>query len=164
MTKVREAKISPPSRYNPSCSHDLDDVVLQALARHRDDRWPSAAAMRDALAQVRRAYRKGGTPRDVAAWVGDARARALAEEFDGPTDPTGSREIEIEVAELGPLEAMVLEREEISRQIYVGRVADSPTQPHTWPAEDVSKEIVIISNPRTRTSPGVSAPTRKRKP
>ena len=44
--------ISPPSRFAPSVSRELDDIVLTALQRDPAQRWQSAAAMRVALAAV----------------------------------------------------------------------------------------------------------------
>jgi len=43
---------SPPSRRNPALSADLDAVVLKALAKNPDDRYQSAAEMRDDLIRV----------------------------------------------------------------------------------------------------------------
>jgi serine/threonine protein kinase len=49
LSRVREMPISPPSRWNPSVPPDLDDIVLTALARDPEQRWQSAAAMRNAM-------------------------------------------------------------------------------------------------------------------
>ena len=154
---VRDAEIRPPSEDNPSCPAALDAVVLRALARDRDDRWPTAAAFRDALAPIRRDHRRGGTPREIAAWVGADLQRSPAEDFDAATEPTGSA-IQIGVAELGPLEEMLLESEDISRQLYIGPIDETSKQTHIRVPDDPSKEIVIAQS-RTRTRPGVRAPT-----
>ena len=49
---VREVP-QPPSRFNPDVGDALDRVVLKALAKDRDDRYPDAAAFRDDLLAAR---------------------------------------------------------------------------------------------------------------
>jgi serine/threonine protein kinase len=39
----------PPSRHRPDLDQRLDNIVLKALAKHPDDRWPTMAAFADAL-------------------------------------------------------------------------------------------------------------------
>jgi serine/threonine protein kinase len=50
LERVRAMPIPPPSVWNPEVSHDVDHIVLTALEREPARRWPSAAAMRDAIA------------------------------------------------------------------------------------------------------------------
>jgi eukaryotic-like serine/threonine-protein kinase len=64
--KIKQGVVTPPSRHNPECPPELDEIVLHALSRRRDDRWPSAAVMKRALDHVRRTYRDG--VRELAAW------------------------------------------------------------------------------------------------
>lgn len=52
LTQVRNAEVIPPSTYCPTCPAALEHVVMNALAQDPDDRWPSMAAMRDALASA----------------------------------------------------------------------------------------------------------------
>ena len=66
--RVRAGVVAPPSQLNPACPPTLDAIVQQALARVRDDRWPTAAAFRTALEQVRRAYREESTVAEVMRW------------------------------------------------------------------------------------------------
>ncbi|HTR54890.1 MAG TPA: serine/threonine-protein kinase [Kofleriaceae bacterium] len=72
IAKVRTAPITPPSKWNSACPAELDEIVLNALERRVDQRWASAAAMREALGVVR-ARNPGGRakPRDVAAWASE---------------------------------------------------------------------------------------------
>jgi serine/threonine protein kinase len=49
LEKVRAAEVAAPSTVNPAVPAALDAIVLQALAREPEARWPSAAAMGDAL-------------------------------------------------------------------------------------------------------------------
>src|SRR5690606_23478977 len=59
--------IEPPSQYNADCPLELDEVVVKALAKHRDGRWSSAGEMLEILSELRRYY--PATARDVRAWV-----------------------------------------------------------------------------------------------
>lgn len=66
ITKIRTGEIVPPSTHNAEVPAELDAIVMTALARDRDDRWPDAAAMRAALDRLRPYYRDGAA--GVAAW------------------------------------------------------------------------------------------------
>jgi serine/threonine protein kinase len=50
--RVRRCEVTPPSLFNPLCPPQLDHIVLQALARDRDERYQSASEMADALDDV----------------------------------------------------------------------------------------------------------------
>jgi serine/threonine protein kinase len=50
--RVRRCEVTPPSLFNPLCPPQLDRIVLQALARNRDERYQSASEMADALDDV----------------------------------------------------------------------------------------------------------------
>jgi serine/threonine protein kinase len=50
--RVRRCEVPPPSFQNPMCPPELDNVVLKALARNRDERFSSASEMADALDDV----------------------------------------------------------------------------------------------------------------
>ena len=64
---VKDGFIEPPSRYNPGCPRELDDVVVHALQRSREDRWSSAGEMRDAILALHRDYPAGAN--DVVRWM-----------------------------------------------------------------------------------------------
>jgi serine/threonine protein kinase len=49
MERVRSAQVRPPSAANPRVPPELDRIVLRALAREREDRFPWASELRDAL-------------------------------------------------------------------------------------------------------------------
>jgi hypothetical protein len=69
LMRVQQAPIAPPSACNRACPPELDAIVLRSLARDPDARWQSAAALRDALEEVRVAYRLAADPRAIAAWM-----------------------------------------------------------------------------------------------
>ncbi len=50
--RVRRCEVLPPSLHNPLCPPELDQMVLQALAKDRDQRYQSASEMADALDDV----------------------------------------------------------------------------------------------------------------
>ena len=66
ITKIRSGELPPPSMHHFECPDELDAIVLKALARDVDERWPDAASMRAALDQLRPHFRDG--PPQVAAW------------------------------------------------------------------------------------------------
>jgi serine/threonine-protein kinase len=66
ISRIRDGAKEPPSKYNPACTPELDEIVMHALAKSRDDRWPSAGVMRTALVTLRRTFKEG--PADVIAW------------------------------------------------------------------------------------------------
>jgi serine/threonine-protein kinase len=49
LEKVRSAEVAPPSKVNPEVPQNLDAVVMKALAKNPDNRYGSAAKMRDDL-------------------------------------------------------------------------------------------------------------------
>jgi serine/threonine-protein kinase len=54
---VQQGRLTPPSFLNPGIHPGLEGVVMSAMARSPDDRYPSARAMRDALLGISRAPR-----------------------------------------------------------------------------------------------------------
>jgi serine/threonine protein kinase len=50
--RVRRCEVPPPSLHNPLCPPELDQIVLQALAKNSDERYQSASEMADALDDV----------------------------------------------------------------------------------------------------------------
>ena len=67
--RVESMEIEPPSLLNPSCPPELDAVVLGALARDRDARWPSADEFGEALARVAAGRGLDIEPRAVRDWL-----------------------------------------------------------------------------------------------
>jgi serine/threonine-protein kinase len=74
-------EVVPPSRHRSGVPADLEQVVLRCLAKNPDDRFPSAAALRQSLAECESAGR--WTHGDAAQWwqangQSDWQAEALA--------------------------------------------------------------------------------------
>src|SRR5690606_21282227 len=49
---ISQDEVARPSRYNPACPPELDDIILTALAKTPEERWQSAGAMYRALDHV----------------------------------------------------------------------------------------------------------------
>jgi len=69
LMNVRQKVVTPPSRENPRVWRDLDDVVMTALQREPALRWQSAAAMRNALANLAADQSIVLSPGPVIEWV-----------------------------------------------------------------------------------------------
>ncbi len=95
---VRQGRPPPPSTFNASCPRKLDEAILRALARYRDDRWSTAFELRSALEDVRRGLGVAATPQDVAAWQREVIAGpfALDTEVTAHLRAQGSGEVPIE--------------------------------------------------------------------
>jgi serine/threonine protein kinase len=61
--------VRPPSELAPRCPRALDAIVMRALAPDREDRWPNAAALCNALEDVRRGLSPPAKPVEVARWL-----------------------------------------------------------------------------------------------
>ena len=69
LRKIQTSEVVPPSVYNLAAPADLDDVVLRALARDPNQRFQSAADLRDALDVVAMAHELRTTAGHVASWL-----------------------------------------------------------------------------------------------
>jgi hypothetical protein len=52
LRRVREAQVEPPSQLNKEVDSSIDAIVLKALARNPDERYPRAGDMQVALGQI----------------------------------------------------------------------------------------------------------------
>jgi serine/threonine protein kinase len=57
MEKVRNAEVTPPSKYNRRVPEALDAIVMKALARDAQDRYPTAAEFATDLLKLLEGYR-----------------------------------------------------------------------------------------------------------
>jgi serine/threonine-protein kinase len=99
--KIRNGDVVAPSLHNAECPRELDDIVLKALRRQRDDRWASASEMRSALEGLRGHYRDSAA--DVAAWkhnlipvVKPVVVAPLSEEDEATSFRLSTRDLQIE--------------------------------------------------------------------
>jgi len=69
MQEVREARIDPPSRDRPGIPAVLDEVVLRALARDREARFPSARDFGLALDSAIKRARLRARTADLSGWL-----------------------------------------------------------------------------------------------
>ena len=69
MSRVRQMPIPRPSIANPAVTPDLDALVMRALERDPDQRWQTAAAMRDGIQVVIERSGVRAEQRQVADWV-----------------------------------------------------------------------------------------------
>ncbi|MBP8808446.1 MAG: protein kinase [Kofleriaceae bacterium] len=68
LLNVQKSELIPPSAFNQAVPPELDAIVLRALARDPDERYGSAAELRDDLHAVRIRYQLSATNREVQAW------------------------------------------------------------------------------------------------
>jgi len=69
LLKVQRGDIMPPSTFNQECPPELDALVLKALARDPNERFASAAALREALQALCRHHDLQTSQREIAQWV-----------------------------------------------------------------------------------------------
>jgi serine/threonine protein kinase len=69
LLKVQRGDIMPPSAFNSACPPELDEIVAHALARDPDERYRSAAALRDELQELRTRLALQTSYRDIASWI-----------------------------------------------------------------------------------------------
>jgi serine/threonine protein kinase len=107
ITMLREMPIQPPSRWNPSVTLALDDIVLTALSRDPGLRWQSAAAMRAALVNLARDVKMAPSREGLAKWTEWAFTQAERKHDSGLSqviqmlgDPSDQRAITIEPDEV----------------------------------------------------------------
>lgn len=75
LVKSLVSHVTPPSELRPDADEPLDRVVLRALAHDRDQRFATAQAMAEALAEAR----APASPAEVGAWVRSLAGEALDE-------------------------------------------------------------------------------------
>ncbi len=115
---VREMEIPPPSARNPGVKRALDTIVMRALERDPEKRYPSAGAMGDDLETV--VLRERYSTRALA-----RKARELADLEDAPAQPPGPIvEETIEVPDSGAM--LIAESDGVPLSVAPARSASSP--------------------------------------
>lgn len=75
---IRQGHVDKPSAKREECPHELDEIVMRAVARDRNARWQSAAAMGRAIDELARFYKTSST--QVAQWKETLRAESWGED------------------------------------------------------------------------------------
>lgn len=126
LDRVRTLPIPAPSEANPDVPRELDHIVLTALMRDPEQRWRSAAAMRDAIGVVAAGRL---TPRQFVSWVEWALAQKQPQRREDSA-VSALHEIlqsaDVEVDELPAIDAAMMERRRES-------VVVMPTYPRRMP-------------------------------
>ena len=149
LRKVRQSRIAPPSTLVPGLGDEVDTLVMRALAHDREERYPTAGAMRREIAQFLSARRS----------TADASAlqRFLAELFpEGVVPPS---------TEPGPLsldDALKLQLGALTPSVEAmghTRTATGPAAPvgqSGGPGLSPSGARPVVTSPRTFATPGES--------
>ena len=108
--RIREGELHPPSTFNPAVPRDVDALVLRALARSREQRWPSAAQLRTALEPILRAHREAA---DINDWKSRLSPTMVTRrddyEVEIDPEPTESNELAVGSIREEPFETTVTE-------------------------------------------------------
>ncbi len=69
MRRITQGVVRPPTEASPGYPKDLEAIVLKALAKDRDARWPSADALQGALRDFLAAHNATVSSEDLAAFM-----------------------------------------------------------------------------------------------
>ncbi len=147
LEKVRAADVPPPSRANPEVPHNLDAVVLKALAREADDRYANASDLLRDLDSVLYSYTPAPGSADVAIYL----HRLQAEE--GSAAEVKAREV-AQVAH----EAEPAARKRKSKGAPVSRKVGAAPRPPAPPAPPPHEPPAPIAPPPPAREPARPAP------
>ena len=89
LLKVQRGDIMPPSTFNQACTPELDAIVFRALARNADERYASAAELREALIGLKHQYGLQTSHRDIASWLDWAFGLEPPASFSANPDSSG---------------------------------------------------------------------------
>ncbi len=142
IVNVQKMELLPPSAFNQAVPPELDHVVLRALARDRDQRYESAAQMRDDLHEIRIRYQLSATNREVQNWIEWAFALdSPGGSFGAMTDAFGSVASRSPVVPPGagpgstlPMRAVPMPRSPVAS---LAAAAIAPTRARSAPAEEL---------------------------
>ena len=96
LQRVREANIPPVSKRRPDTPAALEQILMKALRKRADDRYPSAAAFADALDGFIKSYAPGCGAADVGRFVERALGRGSRMKPRTASEPTASFNVELE--------------------------------------------------------------------
>jgi serine/threonine protein kinase len=132
---VRDARLARLDKHGADIEPGLDAIVRKALKKSVDERWPSAAAFRDALAEWLFEHRHRMTPKHVADVVAELRDAVNARRQKAlESDHVQTAVVEEPVADRAPSESL--------GAIPVAAMDDA----------DVSMPVILVSYDSTETS------------
>jgi hypothetical protein len=153
LDRVRRAEVPSPRAYRPEVSEDLEAVLLKALSRKREDRYPDAGAFLEALTgvMVREGHR--ATSSDLAAYlkaVIDAHAAASrgddpAAAAKGPGDVPPAEVVVLSVEAAPPPRSIAAPRRSLSSltQEWAGLVDQA--QGEIWERAEGAMLVVWVA-------------------
>ncbi|HTL33973.1 MAG TPA: serine/threonine-protein kinase [Kofleriaceae bacterium] len=78
---IHDQKLEPPSAFNRECTHDIDRIVMKAIAKNADDRFQSAEAFHHALVKAARPFAGATNPKAVVRWQRTLRVESNFEPY-----------------------------------------------------------------------------------
>ena len=96
LSRVITEPVPPLFQVSPQVSKEVSAVVMRALERDRDKRFPSCAAFADALEAAAASKDKVATPRELAAYVNEVMGQEIAQQRENVrawlahSEPTGT--------------------------------------------------------------------------
>ena len=143
LLKVQKGDILPPSTFNQACPPELDAIVFRALARHPDERFSSAADLREELLVLKRRYSLQTGYRDVAGWLDWAFGLEPPAGFSGDTSGVMSVERSKQSHTKTPRPPQSIEEEEAVEVVWGGGNVESEDGPVVLEeVPDVSEKVV----------------------
>jgi serine/threonine protein kinase len=79
---VIECAVSAPSTVNHELDPALDLIIMKAVAKDKEDRWPTAEAFGDAMLKYLHHRGKGSGPNEIARWFEEHFAQEIDEHAD----------------------------------------------------------------------------------
>jgi eukaryotic-like serine/threonine-protein kinase len=92
LPRILRGDYTPPSELNPAISPELEDIIAQALALDRDERFPTAKALSDALVELLYRENPRFTPTLLSQFVGHLFTEELAADGRKVEVPASFRE------------------------------------------------------------------------
>src|SRR6267154_1781320 len=93
---VIECAVPVPSTVNHELDPALDDIMMKAVAKDKDERWPSAEAFGDAMLKYLHHRGKGSGPNEVARWFEEHFAQEIDEHAERMRELISGRDFSVD--------------------------------------------------------------------
>jgi hypothetical protein len=93
---VIECNVPVPSTVNHELDPALDDLMMKAVAKDKDERWPSAEAFGDAMLKYLHHRGKGSGPNEVARWFEEHFAQEIDEHAERMRELISGRDFSVD--------------------------------------------------------------------